>query len=260
MVIYRIFVAIALLLVTSCGGSGSKPDDPFDGGGGGGSGGGNGPVIKVLMMGNSHTTPIPDLLYKIFEKARPDVRLTVEQAPGYFFLIDRINQQSTFDLLEGEDWTHVVLQALKYSSSGRYTYPTTGAEVLIDKTNEIGAVPIMFPEHPREGNSWESSFLYELHSGVAVDHPACVSPVGFVWEDFMNKSNLSLHHSDGNHATQAGSFLTAMVIFQTIMAEEGLITIPHISGVGVNQSQQALMRASVSDILSTFEPCALYTL
>ena len=256
---HMVIILWALLFIPSCGGSGSKPNDPFDGGGGGGSGG-DGPVIKVLMMGNSHTTPIPELLHKIFAKARPDVRLTVEQAPGYFFLIDRINQQSTFDLLESEDWTHVVLQALKYSSTGRYTYPTTGAEVLIDKTNEIGAVPIMFPEHPREGNSWESNFLYELHSGVAVEHPACVSPIGFVWEDFMNKSDLSLHHSDGNHATQAGSFLTAMVIFQTIMADEGLINIPHISGVGVNQSQQTLMRASVSDILNTFKPCALYTL
>lgn len=210
------------------------------------------------MMGNSHTTPIPSLLRQIFNKANPNLSVEVTQAPGGMYLIDRMADSRNVDLLKDGTWTHVVLQALKYSTSGMYDYSTMGAEFFIDLSNDIGTVPILFPEHPRKNNSWESSYLYQLHTGIAEEHSACVSPIGYVWEDFMSKSTLKLHQLDGNHATNAGSFLTALVIYQTIMSRDDLQSIGFVSGVDVAQSEQSIMWASVADITASYRPCNYY--
>ena len=242
---------LLLLLVGSCGGGGStliEPPPPPQGG--------TEATVKILMMGNSHTGPIPSILSRIFSQLNPSLAVEIELAPGGMFLIDRMNHTATLDLLRNGEWTHVVLQALKYSTSGTIDYPTTGAEFFIDETNSLGGVPILFPEHPRRWNTWESSYLYNLHSGIATEHSACVSPIGFVWEDFMAKSSLSLHQADGNHATTAGSFLTALVIYQTIMEVDDFNALANISGIGISDQNQIKMRASVVDVMTTYQPCA----
>ncbi len=247
---FLVAVLASLVLIVSCGSDTSQSVNPYDP-----PAPVSNPDIKILMMGNSHTAPIPKYLRQIFQRNNPSLRVLITQAPGGMFLIDRMNDPANVELLRDGDWTHVVLQALKYSTSGQYEYPTLGAEFFIDLSNEVGTTPILFPEHPRKGNSWESSYLYQLHSSIAEQHPACVSPIGFVWEDFMSKSSLSLHMQDGNHASAAGSFLTALVIYQTIMAVENFQSVQYIQGVGLSQSEQALMRTSVADITASYIPC-----
>ena len=84
---------------------------------------------------------------------------------------------------------------------------------------------------------------------------ACVTPIGYVWGDFNAKSALKLYHSDGNHATEYGAFLTALIIYATVMKDIHLNDQKYIDRINIAAPVQAMMRASVADILSTYEPC-----
>ncbi len=212
--------------------------------------------FEVLFLGNSHSSHIPSILDKIITTAQPDKTTYFKRAPGNLFLIERMNDANTKELLESNQWSHLVLQALKYSSSGTNVYPTTGAEFFINRSHEMNATPILYPEHPRYGNTWESQYLYDLHSSVATNSAACVAPIGFVWEEVMSRVSVDLHATDGNHASPAGSFLTAMILYQVITGES-VQTLPYIANVDVDQDIQDIMKESIVYILGTYDPCAL---
>ncbi len=49
----------------------------------------------------------------------------VQVAPRFGFLADRVNDGVSEQKLESDQWTHVILQAEKYSSTRSNSYPTT---------------------------------------------------------------------------------------------------------------------------------------
>lgn len=245
----NIVILFSSVLLIACGGSDGDDNETIE------------PPIavidydyQILMMGNSHTAPIPTVLSQIFKHAQPGVTVSIILAPGGMFLIDRMEDTANIALLNQEPWSHVILQALKYSSSGTMSYPTTGAEYFIREATAIGATPIMYPEHPRQGNTWEAEYLFQLHTSVAAEHPACVAPIGFVWDDFQSKSTLELHISDGNHANTAGKFLTALVLYHAI-TQADISALSFIPDVGVSEADQQDMRDSVHTVVTTYIPC-----
>ena len=120
---------------------------------------------------------------------------------------------ATLELLQGQRWTHVVLQAQKYSSSGQFQYSTTEALALIRLARAAGAQAILFPEWPRRGID-ESARIYELHVSIAQREPACVAPIGQAFDlAALRQPALLLHNADGNHSAPAGAFLAALMLY-----------------------------------------------
>ena len=176
--------------------------------------------FNVLLMGNSHVRGIRSILETVISHGQPDKAINVQTTPGLRFLSDRVEDGVSEQTLDGELWTHVILQAQKYSSTGTMTYPTTAAEYWIRGAKELGATPVLFPEHPRRGNTWEGQTLYELHWGIAQNENACVAAVGLVWDEVLFRDPaLVLHQADGNHASETGLFLSALVFYQIITGQ-----------------------------------------
>jgi len=210
----------------------------------------------VLLIGNSHAQGLQSILERLLALGQPNKIVDVQVAPGFAFLADRVNDGVSEQKLESEQWTHVILQAQKYSSTGTNTYPTAAAEYWIRGSKQLGATPIMFPEHPRRGNSWEGQTLWQLHSGIAARENACVAPVGLVWDEVLFRDpNLLLHQSDGNHATETGALLTALVFYQIITGEP-VESLPGLSEFNVDSATEQLMKESVSSLLFAYVPCA----
>jgi len=175
-------------------------------------------ALHILFLGNSHTAfhDLPDMVVAMVRAVRPDVTIEPTVAPGWLFLDERAHDPATLRLLRERRWDVVVLQAQRYSTSGRYTYSTAGAEALIQLAREAHALPILFPEWPRHGIT-ETDRIYDLHVGIAARAPACVAPVGQAWD--LARAvypDLVLHADDGNHSTRAGAYLTALVLAATI--------------------------------------------
>ena len=105
-------------------------------------------------MGNSHTSvhDVPGSVARLIGSAQPDLALQVATAPGNMFLSERLTDDTTLRLLRDAPWDVVVLQAQKYSSSGRVTYSTSEAQELIAMVRTAGAVPVLFPEWSRRAD------------------------------------------------------------------------------------------------------------
>lgn len=216
-------------------------------------------AYKILLMGNSHAAGLHPVLEQLLTLGQPDKSIDVRYLSSVGFLSDMVGDGRAEETLESEAWTHVILQGQKYSTTGSMTYPTNAAEYWVRGSKEQGATPIMFPEHPRRNNSWEGRTLWDLHSGIATRENTCVAPVGLVWDEVIfGNPSLILHMPDGNHASETGLLLTALVFYQIITGSP-VESLPDLSEFGVNAATERMMKEAVSSLLFTYPPCAFET-
>ena len=208
------------------------------------------PAYELLFIGNSHSAAngLPDLVTTLIETGMPGVDADSGLAPGYRFLADRLNDGVTQPMLTSKAWTHVILQAQKYSSTGRYYYPTDAAEEWIRRVKAQNGQPMLFPEWPRRGNTEEGPRIHALHLSIASREPACVAPIGLAWEESLRQyPTLALHAVDGNHSNLTGALLSAYVFYQllTNLPAQDLPYIPSINVAADVQQNLSVIASTV---------------
>lgn len=211
--------------------------------------------INLLFMGNSHTlvNDVPAMVAAVVRAARPARSVGYTVAPGSMFLDERLADDASTRLLREGRWSFVVLQAQKYSSSGQFEYSTTEAETLVRMTRTASAVPIMFPEWPRQGIA-EAQRIFDLHVSIARHEPACVAPIGQAWDLALARyPGLVLYAPDGNHSAPAGAFLAALVIAATITGSSPTLW-PALPLAPVDEETQAKLRAVAAEAVLSFPP------
>ena len=121
-------------------------------------------AYEILFIGNSHSSVngLPGLVTTLIQTGMPGTSATSGLAPGYQFLAERLNDGVTQSLLASRPWTHVILQAQKYSSSGLYSYPTEAAEEWIRRSKAQNAQPLLFPEWPRRVNTEDGQRVHNV--------------------------------------------------------------------------------------------------
>ena len=210
---------------------------------------------KVLFFGNSHIASMPKYVSLLIEQGLPHKSITTKGTPNAQYLDDRLHDPASLEALDSDEWTHIIFQAQKYSQSGAIEYSTLEAKVWITRAKERGATPILFPEHPQEGDINEGIRVFELHDSIVKDESACVSPIGQVWKKILNVSpGLSLYSPDGNHANEAGHLLSAMVFYEIITGQSADL-LPYISDLDVEINVQDLMGQIVSEVLADMPAC-----
>jgi len=213
---------------------------------------------EILFIGNSHSSSnnLPQLVTTLIEHGLPGTSANSIVAPGWRFLSERLEDGTTQQVLQGHVWTHVILQAQKYSSSGRYHYPTDAAEEWIRRIRKLNAIPVMFPEWPRKGNLEEGQRVHLLHRQIAGREPACVAPVGLAWDlARVRLEPLNLYAADGNHSNLNGALLSAFVLYQSITqrSAEGLTYIKSIKVPA--ETQMALQEIAASVASESMSSC-----
>lgn len=214
-------------------------------------------TFEVLLIGNSHSSKagLPKALAQLIEIGAPGATVNVENAGGWKFLAEHLRNKSTRKKLESGSWTHVVLQAQKYSSSGRYYYPTDAAEEWIRRVRSQGAKPILFPEWARRGNNEEGPRVQKLHQQISARAPACVAPVGLAWEQVKQQEEpIRLHAADGNHANRNGALLAAYVLYEVITGQHAN-DLPYIENIKVDAATQQRLRLVATDTVAANPPC-----
>jgi len=214
-------------------------------------------TFEVLLIGNSHSSKndLPDLIERLIEIGHPDAVVHVDTAPRWVFLAERIGDKVTQEILESRQWTHVVLQAQKYSSSGKYYYPTGAAEEWIRRVRRVNAEPVLFPEWPRKGNAEEGPRVHALHMGIAQREPACVMPIGLAWQIVIDENpEVRLYNRDGNHSNKNGALLTAFVLYQTVTGKPAE-NLPEIPRLRIDAEDQRLLRTAASNAHRALPAC-----
>jgi len=215
----------------------------------------------LLFIGNSHSSSnnLPYLVTSLIETGQPGTIANGSLAPGGGFLDERLNDGTTNDVLIGRAWTHVILQAQKYSSTGLYYYPTDAAEEWIRRIHAQNATPIMFPEWPRRGNTEEGPRIHDLHLSIASREPACVAPIGHAWEESIARyPEINLYANDGNHNNLKGALLTAYVFYEVITGKSAA-ELPYRADIEVSEIVQERLRDVASYTLINHPPCEYLT-
>jgi hypothetical protein len=211
--------------------------------------------VPMLFMGNSHASynDIQGMVEAMVGAARAPQIVEVVGVPYWQFLEEHYYDPTTLAFLNVQDWSFVVLQAQKYSTTGCCTYSTEGAKGLIRIARAQHAVPILFPEWPRLGID-ETSTIWQLHVSIAQAEPACVAPIGQAFDlSLYRHPDLALHASDGNHSNEAGAFLAALILSATMTGVSPLDA-PELAGFGVGAGDQALLRAVAADTVAAYPP------
>ncbi len=211
--------------------------------------------ITLLFMGNSHTqsNQLTDMVVDMVRAGRPGRTVAAAVAPGTAFLDEHLRNAQTMTLLRNQNWSFVILQAQKYSSSGQNTYSTEEAKELVRISRQQRAVPVMFPEWPRSGID-ETARIYDLHVSIARAEPACVAPIGQAWDLALARDpTLTLHAADGNHSAPAGAFLAALVIYATITGNSPA-GLPTLNQYAVDASMQQTLRGIAAEAVQTVPP------
>ncbi len=210
---------------------------------------------QILLLGNSHSQGVGGIVERLIKARFPEKQVTILTPLDGFFLSERISDRTTLENLVNTPWTHVILQAQKYSASGLISYSTDAAVSLIQLAKTQGSTPILFPEHPRFNNNTEGLQVHLLHKEIAEQDSACVAPIGLTWDAIIDlDSNIDMHQSDGNHANSTGKLLTSLVLYQVITGESA-DELPYIGSFGVNESTQNIFGQMASLTLEKNPAC-----
>lgn len=211
--------------------------------------------INILFMGNSHTLfhDVPATVVALVRAGRPGKTVNGVTAPGSMFLEERISHLATLDLLKSRQWSAVVLQAQKTSSSWMFSYPIEPAIELVKHARTQSAIPVLFPEWARLGLT-ESHLIYDVHTMIAKSQPACIAPIGQAWDmAIARQPGLSLHNADGNHANANGAYLAALVLYTTLTGELPR-NLPAITGSAVDANTQEFLRGIATEAVQSVSP------
>lgn len=211
--------------------------------------------FSVVFFGNSHTAVhnVPAMVGALLQAANAGKTVETVASPDWMLLNARGAHAPSLAMLASRRWTHVVWQAQDYSSSGRFIYPTTGAEKLVRLSREQGAKPILFAEWPRRGVD-ESARIYETYASIARVQPACLPPIPQAFDLAQARHpDLALHDVDGNHSTPAAAFLAAVLLFAAIDTTP-VDTLPTLPSIAVDADTQRLLRLVARDAAKTISP------
>ncbi|GAA0859198.1 hypothetical protein [Aliiglaciecola litoralis] len=209
----------------------------------------------ILFIGNSHVLGLSVILRELLQKGVPQKNLGQIVVNTGDYLADRLDDGRSLETLQNNDWSHAIFQAQKYSQSGSFEYPTTGAQTWIQYAKAQNTTPILFPEHPQRNNKIEGTMVHNLHVSIAKKQASCVAPVGLVWDRVIAlRPNLALYQEDGNHASNLGRFLTALVFYEIISGQPADL-LPYISNADADLIIQDFMGQIVTEVIAANPPC-----
>lgn len=184
-------------------------------------------TLRILFIGNSHTfvNDIPGLVTAM--GAKIGCRVTAKSVvAGGQTLEGHWNGPEARGLIEGDWWDFVVLQ----EQSTRPVVDPDGYRRLATQFCELArrdAVPLLYVCWAREDAADSQDALtdraIDVHKGTK-DVEVC--PVGEAWRRVRAEQPDVALFTDGNHASAAGSYLTACV-FHAIVHRASPVGLPH---------------------------------
>ena len=202
---------------------------------------------RVLFIGNSLTAwnDLPEVVGRLAEadgQPRPVTRMV---AVGGYSLEDHWNQGDARRAIAEGVWHAVVLQqgpsALFESRRLLIEYARRFGE-LIRKANATPALYMVWPSRDRRQDYSGVSQSYRA-AAKAVD--GVVLPAGDAWRLVLQRHrSLALYSEDGLHPTFAGTYLTALVIYQGLYGRSPI----GLPGLGLPAAEAQQLQEAALDV------------
>ncbi|MEM8736726.1 MAG: hypothetical protein AAGG44_21020, partial [Planctomycetota bacterium] len=140
--------------------------------------------LSVLFLGNSHSTPLPALLEAMFQRHAPGFSVELKKVSHNGFLAEQAKAEYVCEEIRSgrtDGWDFVVLQAQKYSTTGKFTYPIDGALRLAEIATMQDTKVVLYPEFPRRGVD-EYARIRKVHESIGEKTAATIAPIGEAWQ------------------------------------------------------------------------------
>jgi hypothetical protein len=171
--------------------------------------------VSILFFGNSHTAmhDMPGLIAGMIRSRQPGKTVYTHHLP-VAFLEGIASDPLSLAEIDSRPWTHVVLQAQKISTSGKFDYPRTDGIEYAKRAKARGAAVVFYPEWGLRGKSGDGARQEGVYREMARAAGVGVAPVARAWDlALAERPDLPLHSADGNHQSAVGAFLTACVLY-----------------------------------------------
>ncbi len=189
------------------------------------------PNLRVLFIGNSYTftNNLGDVVAGIAaaQKDGPTITPTIV-ARGGTHLEWHLKNGPAMSSLQAGRWDYVILQEFS-TLGGEIGKPEVGdpepfyasVRQWVPKIRAVGATPILLMTWARRGaKEAESKKLFDAFGHIASELDVKVAPAGLAWAEAHRRlRTLDLHIYDESHPTEAGSYLTALVIYATLTGQ-----------------------------------------
>lgn len=200
---------------------------------------------KVLFLGNSYTAAnnLPSLVQNM-AASTGDILIYDTNTPGGFRFLNHVNNTTTLNKINADQWDYVALQAqsqetsLPQSQMESEVFPHATTLSNSIRANNACAQPLFYMTWGREnGDSsncnslpWVCTYesmddvIQSTYTFMANTNAAEVAPVGAVWRYLRtNNPNINLYSSDGSHPSLAGSYAAACAFYTMIYKKDPIV-------------------------------------
>src|SRR6056297_3715619 len=208
-----------------------------------------GDKLRILFIGNSYThyNSTPELVKELMQEKFPKKVIETQLiSGGGMTLEDHWQNEGTIETIRTGEWDYVILQEQSKLGMG----------IMIDNDTYFGQTERFF-EHARKFDTeitkadaktvflmtWsvrdqpnEQAILTHAYTTIAKELEALVVPVGMVWDKVRTIPKIDLYADDGGHPSPEGSYLTAVTLYATLMADNPLGLPRVISGYRLSSS------------------------
>lgn len=180
-------------------------------------------TVQILLIGNSFTKGVKKGLKKILAERGVRAKIAAKARNG-FTLGHHANSSSTTKAIHSRDWDWVVLQE---QSLGTFHSRYPDARVLDARIQMAGSQTAFMMTWRDRGwapityNSLRGTIGEDVgYVPIAHELNAPVAPVGWAWRNaVVDGSSIDLWGRDGHHASNAGDYLSSMVVYATLFGE-----------------------------------------
>lgn len=186
------------------------------------------PNLRLLFIGNSYTftNNLGDVVAGIAESQKdgPTVTPTMAARAGTH-LEWHLKNGPAMSLLQAGGWDYVILQEFS-TLGGPIGKPEVGdpepfydsVRQFVPKILAAGAKPVLLMTWARRGAPEpEAKKIFDAYEHIGRELGVKVAPAGLAWAETRRRlRTLDLHIYDASHPTEAGSYLTALVIYATL--------------------------------------------
>ena len=173
---------------------------------------------KILFVGNSLTyvNDVPGILQALADSAGGDRLAVASHALPNYALIDHWTDGVVQREIAKGDWAWVVMQqgwtpAGVYRDTLRLAARNFGVEIA-----KVGAKPAMYQTWPPSNRQRDFPGSIESYELAAADVNGVLFPVARAWLAAWERDASIQLYSDGLHASPAGSYLAALVMYARI--------------------------------------------
>lgn len=175
--------------------------------------------MRILFIGNSHTymNDMPELARRMIEDATKEPCEVVMLAYSGRSLKWHMEEEyfsERFSILHGKyDFCVIQEQAhplLPEDETAKY------ATRIAELCKKVGTTPVIFETWAEKVKPENQAEMNRRYRALAGKLDAKLAPIGEVWNEVRNSSDLELYFRDGEHASAVGDYLIAMALTKVL--------------------------------------------